>query len=174
MKTYSLILFTLFSCVAFLVSCSGLPTKTTVHTEALNFQPKSISLSIDRPAELEKAMTPGTIARIESLFRKGLLKKNIALHADSQISLEIIFKKYEDGEVEKRQISGFLLGVSVGELAKIEAEIAVVSKNHKEILRADISVESSRSGFNFAYGYGGAENLEKGFVKEVIKILFRP
>jgi len=173
MKTYSLIPFTLLSCIIFLVSCSGLPTKTTVYTKnALDFQPKAISLSLDRPTELEKAITPETIARIESLFKEKLSEKNIALLADSQISLKIIFKKYEDGDVAGRGISGAILGVNIGEPAVIESEIVVVSKNHKEILKVDISVQSSRSGWNFSYGYGGAENLEKGFVEEVIKILF--
>jgi len=174
MKNYSLKLFTLFFCVFFLVSCSGLPTKTTVYTKnTLDFQLKSISLSLDRPVELKKAITAETIARIESLFKKKLSKKNIAVQAGSPISLEIIFKKYEDGEVAKRRISGLMLGINVGEPAKIESDV-VVLKNHKEILRMAILVETSKSGFNFFYGYGGAENLEKGFVEEVIKTMFEP
>jgi hypothetical protein len=145
-----------------------------VHTEnALDFQPESVSLSLERPAELE-AMTAETISRIESLFMEKLLEKNIKVQDDSRVSLTIIFKKYEDGEVAKRRMSGLILGVNIGEPARIEGEIVVVSKNYKEILRADISVESSKSGWNFSYGYGGAEKLEKGFVEEVIKTLFRP
>ncbi|MEK7114491.1 MAG: hypothetical protein AAB832_00280 [Patescibacteria group bacterium] len=172
MKTRLLAFFTLFASVVFLSSCSGLPTKTTVHTKnALGFQLKSISLSLNRSAELEKIITPEITERVESLFKKKLVENNIMISADSQISLKILFKKYEDGNVAARGISGAILGINVGEPAKIEAEVVIVLRSHKEIARADVLVESSRSGWNFSYGYGGAKSIEDGFVEEVIKLL---
>ena len=156
----------------FLNNCSGLPTTTHIYTKnSLNSPPRFIDLVLDKPAELE-TMRPEIIIRVKSLFEEKLAEKNIALDANSPISLKVSFKKYEDGDLGARVITGLILGITAGELAKIEAEVIILNKKEaKEIVRADVAVRSSRSGWNFSYGYSGAKGLEKEFIKKVIDLI---
>ncbi len=155
-----------------LIGCAGFPKTINVEKRSvINFPSKSINLVIDRSPELEKIITPEVIKRVESLFGEKLAESNLALGANSQITLKVVFKKYEDGNISGRAMSGLFLGINVGELAKIEGQITI-SENQREVTKADILVESSRSGWNFSYGYGGAKMLEEAFVEETIKMLF--
>ena len=158
--------------LVFLVGCAGFPKTINVEKRsAINFSSKSINLVVDRTPGLEKIITPEVIKRVELLFNEKFAEKNLALSAGSQITLKVVFEKYEDGSITGRTISGLILGVNIGEPAKIKGQITI-SENQKEITKADILVESSRSGWNFFYGYGGAEMLEKAFVEETTKLLF--
>ncbi len=160
------------SVLIFLIGCAGFPKTVSVEKKGeINFPSKSINLMIDRPPELEKIITPEVIERIRSLFNEKLAEKNLALNAGSQITLKTVFEKYEDGNIAGRAITGLILGVNIGEPAKIKGQITV-SENQREITKADILVKSSRSGWNFFYGYGGAKMLETAFVEEIIKMLF--
>ena len=152
--------------------CAGFPKTVSVEKNgAINFPSKSINLVIDRSSELEKIIVLEVIERVESLFNEKFAESNLTLDANSQIALKIVFKKYEDGNVSGRAISGLLLGVNVGEPAKIEGQVTI-SENQREVTKANILVESSRSGWNFSHGYGGAKMLEEAFVEETIKMLF--
>ncbi|MBC8199891.1 MAG: hypothetical protein H8E80_07600 [Desulfobacteraceae bacterium] len=155
--------------------CSGLPRTTTFSLkEDLGYQLRAVNLILDKSPELE-TVTPEVIKRIEALFKKGLAENNIILQVESITSLKVNLKQYDDGDVAKRELTGFLLGISIGELAKIEAEVTVISGEEGKIIKkATVLVTSSRSGFNFLYGYGGAEKLEKPFTEEVINILEKP
>ncbi len=133
--------------------------------------PESLNLVINKSPGLEKIIGPEPIKRIESLFNEKLAEKNITLNANSQITLKILIEKYDDGNVLGRGITGAIFGINIGEPAKIEGQITI-SENQKKITKANISVESSRSGWNFSYGYSGAKGMEKGFVEEATKILF--
>jgi len=156
----------------FLSGCAGFPKTVSVEKKgSIDFSLKSVNLVVDRSPELEKIITSEVIKRIESLFNEKLAEKNFTLSAGSQITLQIVLRKYEDGSVAVRTITGLILGVNIGELAKIEGQITVLEKQ-REITKADILVQSSRSGWNFFYGYGGTKMLEEAFVEETIKILF--
>ena len=154
--------------------CAGFPKAVNIEKKgAINSSSKSINLVIDRSPELEKIITSESeiVKRIESLFNEKLAEKNFTLNAGSQTTLQIVLRKYEDGSMAVRTVTGLILGVNIGKLAKIEGQITVLEKQ-REITKANILVESSRSGWNFSYGYGGAKMLEEVFVEETLKMLF--
>jgi len=106
------------------------------------------------------------------LSRKSWEKKNIIVNNGSSVWVKVFLKKYEDGNIAGRGISGAILGINLGESAKIEAKV-IILENQRKIAEADILVESSKSGWNFSYGYGGAKGLEEGFAKEVVQIFLK-
>jgi len=169
MKKILLIELVIFMLIIVVSGCSGLPMNTNIQSEGkISSQPDSVNLFII--SNVEKIATEN-IKRIELLIRESLKEKNITVNNNSIVAIEISFKQYDDGNIAGRGISGALLGINLGESAKIEVQI-VISENKKIITKANILVESSKSGWNFSYGYGGAKGLEKGLVGEIIRVIF--
>lgn len=159
--------------IAFLMAgCAGYPKVINIEKRDMIdiMMLGRVSLEISKSPGSEK-ITPEVIKRVESLLKEKLAEKKISIDAGSLVVIKIIFEKYEDGNVAGRGISGIILGVNIGKPAKIAGQVRV-SNNGREITKADIEVESSKSGLNFSYGYGGAEMLESAFVEEAIKLLF--
>ncbi|MCX6812977.1 MAG: hypothetical protein NTV77_00575 [Candidatus Azambacteria bacterium] len=164
--------FLVISVLFFLIGgCAGFPKTVNVEKRgAINFPSSSVNLVVDRIPGLEKIITPEVVKRVESLFKEKLAEKKLALEASSSVVIRVIFEKYEDGNISGRAVSGLILGINVGEPAKIKGHVTI-SESQKEVTKADVSVESSRSGWNFSYGYGGAKTLESAFVEETLKLL---
>lgn len=160
-----IIIFSFF--LIFFIGCFGFPKRITIEKKRMISSIESINLIIES-SELNE-IKPEVLERFNIIFQEQLAKKNIKLNAHSNYSLKVVFKRYEDGNLLIRGVTGSILGINIGKLAKIEAQVQVL-ENQKEITKATVLVESSRSGWNFSHGYGGARNLEKAFVKEVIKI----
>ncbi len=165
------IFFFLFSIPFIFFGCAGLPKTIKMEIDKrMESRIESVNLTVSGPG-LEQKFTPKKAIKFEELFKRQLTEKNIKMDINSQITLEVILKKYEDGEILKRAISGSLLGYNFGKQAEIAGQF-ILKKKDKVMKKGDVTVKSSKSGWNFSYGYGGVKMLEKAFIEVIIKSFF--